>query len=129
MAEIAANILSHSSCHPLAALGVLVNILLVTQGSAAKRLHPGLSATALRAQNSAGLRPPDFKTSYFPRRHSYLCKLQFGAAIFGTHVLDFRPGFPLGLHLAPAILPATPPLPKNFMKQALLELAKTDKKC
>ena len=35
VAEIAANILSHSSFHPLAALGILVNILLVTQGSAA----------------------------------------------------------------------------------------------
>ena len=32
--------------------------------AAAERLHPGLPAAAIRAQNSAGLRPTDFKTSY-----------------------------------------------------------------
>ena len=55
MAEIAANILSHSSCHPLAALGVLVNILLVTQGSG---LRVSLRLLATPSQAAAFAAPP-----------------------------------------------------------------------
>ncbi len=70
----------------------------VAQRSAAARLHPGLLAAALRAQNSAGLRPPDFKTLYFTLRHSYFHKLPFGAAFFATHVEQMQILHPIIIH-------------------------------
>ena len=62
VAEIAANILSHSSFHPLAALGVLVNILLVTQGSG---LRVSLRSLATPSQAAADAAAP-WATIYRP---------------------------------------------------------------